>query len=84
MNFTYSELAERAGRYAAAFASIATQPVVASLLPTLPKTAAVAFGAMRDGHDRPIAATGFLRIPIPCTSTSMVSPGFINSFGLRP
>ena len=54
INFTYSELAERAGRYAAAFASIAPQPVVASLLPTLPETTAVAFGAMRAGILMPI------------------------------
>ena len=54
IDFTYSELAKRAGRYAAAFASIAPQPVVASLLPTLPETTAVAFGAMRAGILMPI------------------------------
>jgi acyl-CoA synthetase (AMP-forming)/AMP-acid ligase II len=54
IDITYSELAERAGRYAAAFASIAPQSVVASLLPALPETIAIAFGAMRAGILLPI------------------------------
>lgn len=54
IDITYEELAERAGRYAAAFASIAPQSVVASLLPALPETMAIAFGAMWAGILLPI------------------------------
>jgi len=39
---------------------------------------------VRTGKSGRSYASGFLRMPMPSTSTSTTSPAFMNSFGLRP
>lgn len=51
---SFADVAERTGRYAAAFAAAGPKPVVASLLPGLPESLPLAFAAMWAGIYLPI------------------------------